>query len=476
MSRDARLGDAHELVVVGAGPAGLAAAATAAGLGIDTALLDEQTAPGGQIFRAIRTAPLSDPAILGAAYWRGKRLVDSFQTSGARYVPGASVWSVAAGREQEVGLTLGGAARVIQAGQVILATGALERPFPIPGWTLPGVLGAGAAQTLLKSAAMVPTGRVVLAGTGPLLWLLAAQILRAGGQISTLLDTTPAENRSRALAHLTGFLGSRYFREGLHLLRAVRRKVRVVRRVTALAAHGGEKLSEVAFRRGRGAEERIAADVLLLHQGVAPDLNLAVASGCAHAWDKRQLAFVPTTDAWGASSVPGIAIAGDGAGIMGADAAAERGRLAALDAACRLGRINRAERDKKAGPVRKALAQALRGRPFLDAAFRPARAFRIPDGETIVCRCEEVTARQVREATALGCPGPNQLKAFLRAGMGPCQGRMCGLTVSELMANARGVPVGEIGYFRLRPPVKPLTLAELAELPTTAEAEEAVGR
>ncbi len=123
-----------------------------------------------------------------------------------------------------------------------------------------------------------------------------------------------------------------------------------------------------------------------------------------------------------------------------------------------------------------ALAKAQRGRRFIDLLYRPAPAFRLPEGETLVCRCEEVTTRQVLDAVALGCQGPNQIKSFLRCGMGPCQGRLCGLTVTELIARARGVPPDEVGYYRLRPPVKPITLAELASLPQTEAAAKAVVR
>ncbi|MGH7189930.1 MAG: (2Fe-2S)-binding protein, partial [Acetobacteraceae bacterium] len=246
--------------------------------------------------------------------------------------------------------------------------------------------------------------------------------------------------------------------------------------VIRLAAHGTDRLADVLFQRHGAAEERLAADVLILQQGVAPDLNLAAAARCALAWNDAQLAFAPVTDLFGASSVEGIAIAGDAAGILGAEAAIERGRLAALDAACRLGRISQHDRDRRASPALKALTRNARGRRFLEVLFRPAQCFLAPEGETIICRCEEVTAREVREAARLGCPGPNQLKAFLRAGMGPCQGRYCGLTVSALLAEARHAPMGDIGYFRIRPPVKPLTLAELSSLPITEAAMRAVER
>ena len=132
--------------------------------------------------------------------------------------------------------------------------------------------------------------------------------------------------------------------------------------------------------------------------------------------------------------------------------------------------------DDEARAARVALARALRGRAFLDALYRPGKAFRVPSGDTIVCRCEEVSARQILEAVGFGCPGPNQMKSFLRCGMGPCQGRLCGLTVTELIADARGVPPQEIGYYRLRPPVKPMTVAELAGMPTNDAAVKAVER
>ena len=117
-----------------------------------------------------------------------------------------------------------------------------------------------------------------------------------------------------------------------------------------------------------------------------------------------------------------------------------------------------------------------RGRRFLDLRYQPAQQFRIPAGDTIVCRCEEVSAVQVMETVRLGCPGPNQMKAFLRCGMGPCQGRLCGLTVTEMIASGRGVGPQAVGYYRVRPPVKPITVAELASLPKSTADVNAVVR
>jgi hypothetical protein len=258
-------------------------------------------------------------------------------------------------------------------------------------------------------------------------------------------------------------------------MRAVRTKVRVVSGVEELRALGSEKVEAVTWR-ARGRKEQIKVDTLLLHQGIVPNINMSNAAGCAHVFDDALLAWKPVTDAFGMSSLPGLSIAGDGAGIAGAEAAAARGHVAALAAAYRLGRIDAAGRDREAAAPRAVLARFARGRAFLDALYRPARQFRVPQGDTIACRCEEVTAERIRATVPLGGMGPNQMKAFLRCGMGPCQARLCGLTVAELIAEERGLHPREVGYMRLRPPVKPITLAELAAMPTTEAAVKAVVR
>ena len=463
------LAPSYDLVVIGGGPAGLAAASLAARAGVSTVLFDENPGIGGQIYRAITTTPVADRAVLGEDYWAGAELAADAKASGASIVNGATVWSL--DPQRMVSVSIAGKVRMIEAKRVIIATGSQERPFPIPGWTLPGVMTAGGAQTALKAQGLVPSGRTVMAGNGPLLWLLAAQTLRAGGRIDAILDTTPWRNWLQALIHLPDFALSPYFTKGLALLREVKATV-PVHRVDRVEAVGKEKLGEVVFASG-GREQRLPADLLLLHQGVVPNVNLANAAGVAHLWNDRQLCFVPVLDADFGSSVPGIAVAGDGAGIAGGTAAVERGRIAAIAAV-------RALRPEAPLPDTQAIRQKLQreemGRAFLDWLNRPAESFRQPEGETLACRCEEVTAKQVRDMARIGCEGPNQMKAFLRCGMGPCQGRLCGLTVTELIAAERKMTPAEVGYYRLRPPVKPITLAELASLPISEAERKAVER
>lgn len=448
-----------DLAVVGGGPAGMAAASLAAEHGLSTVLVDEQEGLGGQIYRSITTTPVSDRSILGKDYWRGEDLVQRLQASGAEHWPKTTVWSIS--RDLELGLSSDGKARVQRFKHIVLATGALERPTPIEGWTLPGVMGAGAAQILLKSSGMVHDG-LVIAGSGPLIWLITAQYLRAGARIEAVLDMTAPGAIVRSLQAFPQFLFSPYLRKGLGLLAEVRRRVKVISNVTSLKAEGDGRLEAVVFQQA-GREERISTDLLLLHTGVIPNVNLSNATGCVQSWDTTQRCFRPDADAWGATSVDGVSVAGDGAGILGAEAAPFTGRMAALSALYRLGRISLSQRDELASAEKAGLRKVSRGRSFIDLYYQPSAA--IPSDVTKACRCEEVTVAQIRHAAAIGAVGPNQVKAFLRCGMGPCQGRLCGNTVTQVIATERGVSPSEVGYYHLRPPVKPLTLGELASLP-----------
>ena len=453
-----------DLAIVGAGPAGMAAAIEAGRLSLKAVLLDEQPRVGGQIYRNIGQPSLADPRILGPDYYAGRTLADEVIASGCRYLPNTQVWQL--DHDGRVYYTQQGKAYSLQVRQVMIANGAQERPFPIPGWTLPGVMTAGAAQILLKTPGLAADG-AVFAGCGPLLYLVVWQYLQAGVKVAAVLDTTPAANYRQALIALNGALrGAGYLWKGLKLLRDIRAAgIPFVRGVTELSASAEDGvLSRVTYQAG-GRQHQLATEQLFLHQGVVPSVNLAMASGCQHVWSERQLCWQPVLDDWGQSSQPHIGIIGDGGGIGGAVAAALKGRLAVQQLAHTQGRRTRAERDKATQAPRRQLQRELAFRRFIDLLYRPADALRLPEqDEVLVCRCEEVSLGEIRRAVNQGCMGPNQLKSFTRCGMGPCQGRQCGLVVSELMARLQGQAVELGGYYRLRAPIKPLTLNELASL------------
>jgi thioredoxin reductase len=454
----------YDVAVVGAGPGGMAAAAAAAAYDLEVVVLDESPDIGGQIYRGLRTSPAERRRLLGASYTSGDELLREFARAHTDYLPGAMVWM--ASRSLDLGVSTSGRSRIIRARRIILATGALERPFPIPGWTMPGVMTVGAAQVLLKSAGAAPLGRFVLAGTGPLLWLYASQILSSGRAPVAILDTTPRSRYVAASTALPGFVASPYFAAAIKLMRHVRAHVPVMRGVTMLAAGGRASVSHVTYRRAADAPRSIDVDHLLLHQGVVPNAQLPIAAGCKTRWNERLACWDTLIDPWGDTSIEAIALAGDGGGILGAESASRSGRLCGLNAACQLGRIDPAVRDRAAAPLRRELKRLARGRRFIDTAFLPEHTFRVAAADTLVCRCEEIRGRQITELLDRhGAIGPNQMKSFLRCGMGPCQGRECALTVTEMIAAHRGVSPAAVGSYRPRFPIKPITVAEMAALP-----------
>ncbi len=304
----------------------------------------------------------------------------------------------------------------------------------------------------------------MLAGQGPLLHLLAMQLTRSGAPPAAVLETTAPANYRRALR--LRWPGLRpLLNEATSILSAMRAGIVVRRGVRGLRAVGGCSLERVLWEGGE-----TAADHLLLHEGIIPDIQVSLALQLRHDWDEDQLCWRPALDPWGQSSLPCIAVAGDAGGIAGAEAARLTGQLAALDAAMLLGHVSEPERDRRAGPIRAALGRERALRPFLDRLYRPRRSILVPqEDEIVVCRCEEVSAGRIRQAVRLGATGPNQLKAFTRCGMGLCQGRVCGPVVGAIIADTLGKPIADIGAWRPRAPFKPITVGALADFATEAD-------
>ncbi len=454
----------YDLIIIGAGPAGMTAAQQAVKFGLSVMVLEETPHPGGQMYRNIEQVEPQVNAILGKGYAHGRILAQRFRQAASNYVSEAMVWQIDA--DLSVCYSVRGNARQVKGKRILIATGAKERPFPIAGWTLPGVMAATAADVMLKADGIIPSGEIVLAGSGPLLLLTASRLLRAGASVKALLDTTPHSNFIGAIPCLPkACLAPEYLLKGLALKWVIRHnRIPVYRNVKRLEAVGSETVRWIRFS-GNGQVRELKVDTLLLHNGVVPDTQLTSLLKCEHQWDSIQRYWQPVTDVWGNTSAAGIGVAGDTAGIAGARAAEAAGHLAALEAACALERISVRERNRKAAIFKRRLARERAVRPFLDRLFSPRRELLIPENdETVVCRCEEVTAGQIRQALELGAVGPNQLKTQTRVGMGLCQGRMCGLTVSEMIADHSQMDVPQVGYFHVRPPIKPVTVNELADL------------
>lgn len=455
--------DTVDAAIVGAGPAGMAAAIALQERGISVAVFDEQPSPGGQIYRNILNASQDRRAgILGPDYVAGLRLAERFINCGADYRSRATVWRIGDDGVSWVSPQGGGECG---AKRVLVATGAMERPFPVEGWTLPGVMTAGAAQIMLKTSGAVAEDAVFI-GCGPLLYLIVYQYLAAGVRVRAVLDTAEPSNRFRALAHIPGALAAPgYMAKGLKLLATIRRAgVAVHHDVSDVTLVGQTCVAAVRWRDGAGLHE-IACENAFLHQGIVPNANITMAARCEHRFDERQLSWRPAVDRGGRTSHDRLFVAGDLAGIAGAVSARLSGEIAALIVARELGRSDAVKDEALMSRLQRERARERAVRPFLDVLYRPRASLRRPETDNaVVCRCEEITRGDLARAASQGCPGPNQLKAFTRAGMGPCQGRMCGLTVCDSLAAWRGETSEAVGYYRIRMPVKPVTVGDIAGL------------
>ena len=431
--------------VIGAGPAGLAAA-TLAARARPRHRADRRAARNRAARSIARSARHRCAIARCSARTTGTAttLVARSAPSARRTCRGATVWSVRARRRRTrvagARLSRSTATRgCARARRSSLATGAQERPFPIPGWTLPGVMSAGAAQILLKSSGAGPErthGARGLRAAAVSARVAVAQRRRADRGAPRHDAARPAGARAAACA---GFVRSPYFAKGLRSFARSAGAVRIMRRCRfACSRRRRSRRARPLSRRTARRRARGAICCCCTRASCRTSIS-RTRSAATHAWDERAHCCEPRVDAWGASSVPGVWIAGDGGGIAGARrGGAQRADRGARRRATRLAR-DRRRTSAMRWPRRIARARArTRGRAFFDVLFRPPHAFRVPREHNRLPLRGSYRAADPRRGRA-GCPGPNQLKAFLRCGMGPCQGRMCGLTVIDLIADARGV-------------------------------------
>ena len=447
---------ATDVAVVGAGPAGIAAATAAARAGAAVDVLDAGFAPGGQYWmQGVEPSPQSR---------EGSTAIAAARSAGVRFHAGTEIW--AAFPEQSLCANKDGEAVEVKARAIVVATGAQDQVMPFPGWTLPGVMTPGAGQRLAKLAKTRPGRRSVLAGSGPFL-LAVAKTLAAQG-VAPVAMIEARRSLAGSMAHL-GRHPERW-REAAGLLAALRAIPDRRRGWMVVEALGDTHLQAVRIAPvvdGAPAVDRsdVIADVdaLMVGWGFRPTVEITALLRCSHAYDRAAGGWYCVADpATGATSVAQVYAAGEITGTAGAWPARAAGTIAGLSAAAAAGFTP----SWLEGERRAAFAGSHRARAFAKGLNRlyepPERLAETMRPETIVCRCEEIARRDITAAIEAGAGTVQGIKRWTRAGMGLCQGRTCGWAVAELAA-AAGMSAERAGFNAPRIPLRPVPLTTVLD-------------
>lgn len=455
-------------MIVGAGPAGLRAAEMLAESGCAPILIDEAPRVGGQIYRQPPRVPgfmRKAGELYGASADRARDLFVAFDRIRHRidYRPATLAYDLI---DNRLVVASAGKSMEIPFDALVLATGAMDRIIPAPGWTLPGVYTLGGAQIALKHQGCTVGSRVAFVGIGPLLLLTAHQYAKAGARPAVVV--VPSHFRALMAAGPRLAATPRELASGLYwLLDLMRRGVPVLFGHRLLRVTGEDSVTGIVAERD-GWERKIACDGVALGYGLQSETQLADLAGLDFAFDAARRQWLPQADELGrARGRKHVYLAGDGAGMLGADAAEARGRLAAhalmID-------FDISHVTYRPMPDLDAIARASGLQAALRSAFEPpADLFAAMPDETILCRCEQVSAGELRGIAGLmGARDLNRAKSYSRIGMGRCQGRLCGHAAAEILAGKLGVSVDSVGRMRGQPPIKPVPVATVAACPTVS--------
>ncbi len=447
------------VIIVGAGPSGVRCAETLVAAGLRPTVVDENRRDGGQIYRRQPdnfTRPYTK--LYGTEAGRAQSLHESFDALREKidYWPETLAWNIA---DKQLHVVKNERASALPYDALVICSGATDRLMPVKGWHHAGTYSLGASQIALKAQACAIGRQIVFLGTGPLLYLVASQYVKAGANVAAVLDTSPLMRRVAALPKLLA--RPSVLLNGLTLVASIKRAgVPVLTGITPIEITGSAEngVQGVVFHDARGRTRTFECDAVAMGYHLRSETQLADLARCAFRFDQETRQWLPEVGEDGRTSVPGVYLAGDGMRVLGADAAEIGGRLAAM-AVLKDFRLTVA--DEELQRLRTEQASMERFRKGLAQAFPwpVQQAAQLPD-EAIVCRCEAITAGELRRVVCdMGAQEANRAKAFSRVGMGRCQGRYCGHAGAEVIAHAAGVPVEQVGRLRGQAPIKPLAIA-----------------
>lgn len=475
--------ESFELAVIGAGPAGMEAAVSAAGYGVKTVLIDSYPKPGGQYL--MQLSPEFESRAESKTDADARKLFKHVNKSPTVKIFDTLVWGIFKEEDSSWLVALYGkdAPYYIQADNLVLANGTYDTPIAFPGWTIPGVITCGAALTLVKNQRVAPGQRAIISGTGPLLFAVAAHLIEAGVQVLAVCEANHLF--PRGIKHTFTMLkqwnrlveGAGYMKTILAAKTAYKTGWSVVE------ARGEDSVTQAVIARldskGNpvpGSQKEYDVDLVVSGYSLTPNTGLARMIDCEMTWQPQRGGWIPIRDENFMTSLPGVYIVGDGAGIAGAENARIEGKLVGAIIAVRLGHIGESRRDLLYNEMAGSIKQQQRFAGLLSDLFTPPPGLvNLLTDESVICRCEEVTLGQIKEALQNGARSIGEVKMLTRTGMGNCQGRMCERSAAAIVAQKLapdGAGMEKIGYYSVRPPLHPLPQSFLARADPDREGEE----
>jgi len=463
--------DSHDLLVIGGGPAGLSAALKSSKHGVKTAIIEERITLGGQIFKRLGVGFKGPSAAsLGKDYARGAELISAIEKSNVEVFDSTQVVSIEDSIVYTTHPIFG--TRAFKYKNLIIAPGAYDRPVVFPGWTLPGVMTAGAVQTLVKTQQLSPGKKILFAGSGPLALAFSAQLLELGAPVCKVLESSHPPRLSELLRLTASLSGNWNLISDAIRYRSIllKKSIPFKYRRLVVKAEGQGRVESVThckvdqeWRPIKGTEEVESVDLLCVGYGFFPSHEIFRFLGCSFVYDENQGGFKVEKDQWGETSVPGIFAAGDGTGVTGSYSAIAQGALAGLKVAFLHGNLNELQLRDLANSYIRELSNRNRFQKALNHMFdvRPG-IYELADDQTIVCRCESVKKSGI-DSVIESTSDISVVKAYTRAGMGLCQGRNCQRQIAAMISKRHELPFSEIPFATPRFPFKPVEIGLIAD-------------